>query len=293
MQLAGELSKMNLASLIRLVRNSELSGKICLTQGVNTAFIFFENGQPIHVESDHGTGRDALLELFIWQSGSFSYIECPVRDQERSLSPDEPLERLLKEGLAYQEALSYLERLRINSRTVFKATDNTGDTMLLPKMDGRTALGDIVQRQGLSRSQYAPRLQQLISAGKVIVVEAPTDLSSIQLPDWVISRLKQDNPDVSQSIVDLVIWADRIKCWLYQVDVDLSRVIGALEEDDSAESEQLQEPDRESFQPRDPESELGSVPGASSEPDPAPSPAAEAESQSSGRPLARPPSYDF
>lgn len=288
MQLAGELSKMNLASLIRLVRNSELSGKICLTQGVNTAFIFFSNGQPIHVESDQGTGRDALLELFVWQSGSFSYIECSVQDQTPTLSPEEPLEKLLKEGLAYQDALNYLERLRINYRTVFKATDSSGDSVLLPFMDGRTSLGDIVQRQGLSRNQYAPRLQQLISAGKVIVVEAPAETGSIQLPDWVISRLKQDNPDVSQSIVDLVIWADRIKCWLYQADVDLSRVINALEEDDAPDADLSSE--SESFQPA--VAELSHSQAAAAEAEAAQT-ASSDEGPGSGRPRARPPTYEF
>lgn len=230
MQLAGELAKMNLASLIRLVRNSELTGKVCLTHGVNSAFIFFRNGQPIHVEADYGTGREALLELFLWQSGTFSYNECPVDEVPISISGEEPLEKLLKEGLAYQEALRYLEHLRISSRTIFRATESLPDDLFLSKMDGKSSLGDIVQSLGLSRSDYILRLQHLVASGKALVVEqVPNTQNSIQLPDWVISRLKQDNADVSQSIVDLVIWADRIKCWLYQADVDLQRLIAALD----------------------------------------------------------------
>jgi hypothetical protein len=252
MQLAGELAKMNLASLIRLVRNGELTGKVCLNQGVNTAFIFFETGQPIHVETDYGTGREALLELFLWQSGTFSYIECPVGGMPCSLSADEPLEKLLKEGLAYQEALRYLEQLRVSSRTIFRANDASSDDPLLAKMDGKTTLGDIVQSLGLSRSEYVLGLKQLVATGKALVVEAPVNGQGIQLPDWVVSRLKQDNEDVSQSIVQLVIWADRIKCWLYQADVDLKRVIVAL---DNTETTNLVQNDEEIspdyFQPQE------------------------------------------
>ncbi len=51
----------------------------------------------------------------------------------------------------------------------------------------------------------------------------------INLPDWVISRLLLDNSDISQAIVDLVIWADRIKCWLYQADAELENTIEELE----------------------------------------------------------------
>lgn len=229
MQLAGELAKMNLASLIRLVRNGELTGKICLTQGVNSAFIFVENGQPIHVEADTGSGREALLELFLWQNGSFSYIECPVAGTPRSLSPDEPLERLLKEGSSYQEALRYLEQLRISSRTVFQSADKNADDFFLARMDGKTPLGVLVQSLGLTRSQYILKLQSLVASGRALVVEPPRESDKIELPEWVRSRLRQDNPDVSQAIVDLVIWADRIKCWLYQTDVDLQRVIASLD----------------------------------------------------------------
>lgn len=250
MQLAGELSKMNLASLIRLVRNGELTGKICLTQGATTAFLYFANGQPVHVEADYGTGKEALLELFLWQSGTFSYIECTVDEVPHSIPADEPLEKLLKEGLSYQGALRYLEHLRVNSRTVFKSTDEFSDDPLLSRMDGRTALGDIVQVLSLSRSEYIVRLQQLVSTGKALVVELPPQRASeIRLPDWVISRLKQDNADVSKAIVDLVIWADRIKCWLYQADVDLQRIIDSISVE--AVTAVSDEAEAESFVPDD------------------------------------------
>ena len=229
MQLAGELAKVNLASLIRLVRNGELTGKVCLTQGVNTAFIFFEDGNPIHVESDIGEGKDALLELFLWQSGTFSYIECDVSDSPYSLEDEEPLENLLKEGLSYQEARRYLEQLRVNFRTVFKAIVPDNNNKLLAAMDGKTPLGDIVARLKLTRREYIPQLKHIVAEGQALVIETPNGSEQISLPEWVISRLKQDNPDPSQAIVDLVIWTDRIKCWLYQADADFARLIGDLE----------------------------------------------------------------
>ncbi|MBX9687694.1 MAG: DUF4388 domain-containing protein [Candidatus Obscuribacterales bacterium] len=285
MQLAGELSKMNLASLIRLVRNGELTGKVCLTQGASTAFIFFENGQPIHVESDFGVGREALLELFCWQSGTFSYIESSVEGTRRTLSADEALEKLLKEGLAHQEALKYLEQLRISPRTVFRATENANNDPFLARMDGRSSLAEIVQSLGLTRSSYLRRLQELVASGKVLVVEPAADAQGLQLPDWVISRLKQDNADVAQAIVDLVIWADRIKCWMYQADADLERLIGMLDKPEAASSaekrEQSFEPENSTFAQAAP-TELKSEESTSA-----------AAAQEISRPQARPPSYEF
>lgn len=239
MQLAGELAKMNLASLIRLVRNGELTGKVCLSQGVNTAFIYFDNGHPIHAESDSGSGRESLLELFLWQSGTFSYIESAVDEIKASLNSDEPLERLLKEGMAYQESLRYLEQLRIGPESIFRRTENKADSALLSMMDGQTPLKEIISALGMTRSEYTIELKDLIASGKALVVEAPAVQNpGLDLPDWVISRLKQDNPDISKAIIDLIIWSDRVKCWLYQADVDLQRVIGTLEGEGEEKSRQ-------------------------------------------------------
>lgn len=236
MQLAGELSKVSLASLIRLVRNGELTGKVCLTQGVNTAFLFFAEGELFHVESDIGEGKEALLELFLWQSGTFSYIECPVENTAITIGEDEHLELILKEGLSYQEARRYLEEMRVSFRTIFQSIVPSQQDRFLEAMDGKTPLGDIVALLRMNKSQYIPKLRQILEDGQAIVVEPASISEQISLPDWVISRLKQDNPDPSQAIVDLVIWTDRIKCWLYQADADLTRLIGQFDQRDETKS---------------------------------------------------------
>jgi hypothetical protein len=50
----------------------------------------------------------------------------------------------------------------------------------------------------------------------------------IELPEWVVARLLLENKDLSQAIVDLVVWADRVKCWLYQADAELEDIAGKL-----------------------------------------------------------------
>jgi hypothetical protein len=51
----------------------------------------------------------------------------------------------------------------------------------------------------------------------------------IDLPDWVIARLKQNDPDLSKAITDIVAWVDRAKIWMYESDADLAKIIGELE----------------------------------------------------------------
>jgi hypothetical protein len=236
MQLAGELAKITLPSLIQMVRNGELTGKICLTRGVNTAFIFVDRGRIKHVESDVSEGRDALLDLFLWSSGTFSYIDCSVDSAPLTISADEPADKILKEGQAYAEAKKYLDQLRIGPSTILRPTGKSATNALLAYLNGRSPLAEISGVCNLTRFEYTRALQQIIAEGLALVVEETHEQEQIVLPEWVLSRLKQDNEDVSKAIVQMVIWVDRIKCWMYQADADLERLVSTLEEQSGLEA---------------------------------------------------------
>lgn len=231
MQLAGELTKISLASLIQLLRNGELTGKICLTHGANTAFLYVDEGRVVHAETDTDEGRAALLELFLWTAGTFSFVEADAESMPHSLSMDEPIDKLIREGLLYLDKKKYLEQLRINSRCVLaKAGYQQLDNAFYEQLDGRRTLGEITAMLGLRRWDFVHSVHEILSRGLATLVEVPLTDDSVRLPDWVVSRLKQDNPDLAQAIVEMVIWVDRVKCWMYQADADLERIISNVEE---------------------------------------------------------------
>ena len=235
MQLAGELAKISLSSLTQLVRNGGLTGEIALSQGVNSATIFVDTGRIVHVESDMGSGRDALLELFLWQAGTFSFIEGKLGDIPRTFPVDEPMDKILREGALYLEQKKYLDKLRINGQTVLKPTlaaRQVKDVQLLDRLDGRKTLAEALSDANLSRRAYIQAVYRLLSDGLAVVFEPQSTLSGDQalLPAWVVARLQQDNPDLSQSIVNMVIWVDRVKCWMYQADADMDRLVDELSE---------------------------------------------------------------
>lgn len=230
MQLAGELTKISLPSLIQLLRNGELTGKVCLTHGANTAFLYVDGGRIVHAETDTEQGRAALLELFLWTQGTFSFVEAEAVSMPHTVAPEEPIDKLVREGLNYLEKKKYLEQLRINGRTVLaRSTERYFDNAVYQQLDGRTPLGDICAALGFRRWDYVHAVHEIISRGLANVVEVRPSEDSIKLPSWVISRLKQDNPDLTQAIVEMVIWVDRVKCWMYQADADLDRIVDQLE----------------------------------------------------------------
>lgn len=236
MQLAGELAKISLSNLIQLVHNGGLTGEIALRQGAIAATIFVEKGQVVHVESDMGSGRDAFLELFLWLAGTFSFIEGKLGDIPRTFSPTESLERILRDGASYLEQKKYLDRLQITGETVLKPTSaarHVKNMPLLEKIDGYKTLTQALLDTNLSRRAYVQAVYRLLSDGLAVVAEPYTSagVDGVNLPGWVVARLKQDNQDLAQAIIDMVIWVDRVKCWMYQADADLELVVNELAND--------------------------------------------------------------
>jgi len=201
-----------------------------------------EDGSIVHAEADALLGKEALLELFLWLSGSFSFIEIDaVPDDERSLNPDNPEEstdKLIREGQHFAEQKRFLDQLRISGQSVLGPVRDVrppklpeSARVLLAALDARQPLSAILARLNMTRRQQIQSLATLLSENLCVVVEAQEEESMEQtsLPDWVVARLRQDNPDITQAIVDMVIWTDRVKCWMFQADADFERIKTLLE----------------------------------------------------------------
>jgi Domain of unknown function (DUF4388) len=248
MQLNGDLAKVSLNNLLQLVRNGELTGKITLLQGAKTASIFVERGNVVHVEADNIKGREALFELFLWVSGSFSFVEGEFGGITRTLnpaSPEDSLERLLREGMNYLEQKKILEQMRIGSDTILATTDRVEELILasannprlaaalamvqpiVMRLDGRSPLAEVIADLNYSRRAYVQAMAIVMAEGLATVVEPATadEQQPIHLPSWVHARLQQDNPNLTQAIIDMVIWVDRVKCWMYQADSDFAQIL--------------------------------------------------------------------
>lgn len=234
MQLSGELAKVSFANLLQLVRSGGLTGRINLSQGARLAVILIEDGQPAHVEMEGTTGKEALYELFLWQSGSFAFTEAPIGNL-RTISfvpPEESFDRAIKEGLTYADDKYYLDSLGVTHNTVLRSQATNAASLRsnpgLERLDGVRTLADALGPLSWSRRQLVHTVAAWISEG----LAEPTQINQarqdnqVTLPDWVVARLRQDNADLSRAVVDMVIWVDRVKCWMYQADADFEKVLG-------------------------------------------------------------------
>jgi len=238
MQLSGELSKVNFANLLQLVRSGGLSGRITLAQGARQALIFIKEGYPSHVEAEGVSGKDALFELFCWQSGTFAFSEGDIGNVPNSVvfgQRDDTFEKMLREGMLYAEDRNFLDEQGITPRSVLRIAPNyaavreEGDNPGLDKLDGLRTLADALAPLGLSRREFVHTVAYWLSSSFVEVAPAISSKGNqVDLPEWVVARLKQDNDDISKSIVEMVIWVDRVKCWMYQTDSDLDRILSQI-----------------------------------------------------------------
>jgi hypothetical protein len=320
MHLSGDFSKVSLPSLLQLARNGELTGIFTLKQGDQTASIFIEHGRLLHAESESQVGWDALLELFLWVNGSFSFLEGPLKDIPGTFLPDEPLDKVLREGFEYVEQKKYLDNLGITGKTILcpnaELTDEIEDEPLLSFLDGKKTIAQALAGTKLSRRVYIQSLYRIISNDLVEVVpgtgmappavadeekkQATVDvdgdaLAGIDLPAWVVARLLQENPDLSKAIVDLVVWADRVKCWLYQADAELVGVIDKLEKasDEAPGEEDAQSAEKHKQKQR--KSKLGALIAQVDESDDESEleDTTQVEEQSKSRTSSKPPSIEF
>jgi hypothetical protein len=165
-------------------------------------------------------------------------------------NPEDTLERLVRDGLSYLEQKKYLDQLHITGQTVLAPIEVAFQPQswsaperqilypfvepILMRIDGRKPLSEALADANLTRRAYVIGVYNLVLEGLAVVSEPEPDTDDegerVNLPPWVVTRLQQDNPDLSQAIVDMVIWVDRVKCWMYQVDADFTKILDEVSE---------------------------------------------------------------
>lgn len=237
MQLSGELTKVSFPNLLQLVRSGGLTGRLSLSQGARMALILVKGGLPYHVDMEGLIGREGLYELFLWQSGTFSFSEEDLGAAYESVSfdgPEETFDRLLKEGLNYLEDQQLLKNMGVDFDSVLVSKVSSGkyDEVIkihpgLDRLDGIRSVGDAMASLDLTRRELVHTIASWLSEGFAEPMHQTVAMhhNQVMLPDWVVARLKQDSDDLSSAIVEMVIWVDRVKCWMYQADADLERIL--------------------------------------------------------------------
>ena len=169
--LAGDLARVPLPDVLRLLIGGRQTGRLDLSDGVSSGAVYLESGNLIHAVNGAQTGESAVFSLMAWQEGSFSFVPNQPAP-EASITT--PAVQLLEEGSIMAEKWAEIRRVVPGSDTVFRlsAGGSTGAVSLEPnewqalaQVDGVRDVAEIAEALGRDEFEVSTVLVRLVSGG--------------------------------------------------------------------------------------------------------------------------------
>ncbi len=179
MAFQGSLAELHLPDIIQLISVSGKTGVFHLTDGVHKGQIYLNDGKIVHAQLEEVAGEEAVYALAIWNQGEFRF-EPGVTTELRTITKSNT--NLL------MEAARRLDEWRVLSKKIPSAelspefvvlenregqiNLNTGEWLILSKIDGRRSIKAIAAVSGLSVFDVCKILYGLITTGLIRLREA-------------------------------------------------------------------------------------------------------------------------
>jgi hypothetical protein len=181
MSLQGSLKDIQLPDIIQLVSTAGKTGMFLLRRGATEGRIYLQEGQIVHAEVGDFQGEDAVYEMAIWNDGEFLFqpdVRPPRVTVQRSNTT------------LFMEAARRIDEWRVIARKI-PSMDmvpeivpslpqgrshvqlNTGEWMVLARIDGRRSVRELAQACGLSLFDTSKILYGLITHNLVRLKEPP------------------------------------------------------------------------------------------------------------------------
>ena len=174
MAFQGSLAELHLPDIVQLMSVSGKTGVFHLTDGGLSGEIYLREGQIVHAQIEDTQGEDAVYALAIWNRGEFRF-EAGVATDIRTISKGNT--SLL------MEAARRLDEWRVLSKKIpsvelvpeFAILEgregqinlNTGEWLILSKIDGKRSVKQIAAASNLSVFDAAKMLYGLVATGLI------------------------------------------------------------------------------------------------------------------------------
>src|SRR6187397_786051 len=179
MAFQGSLAELHLPDIIQLVSVSGKSGVFRLIDGDHRGDIWLQEGRIVHAEHEDLSGEEAVYALAIWRTGEFRF-EAGI---------DSPRQSITKSNTnLLMEAARRLDEWRVLSKKIpsvdlvpeFVVQEhregqislNTGEWLVLSKIDGHRSIKQMAAASGLSVFDVAKILYGLVATGLIRVRNA-------------------------------------------------------------------------------------------------------------------------
>ena len=173
--LKGNLSQLKLVDILRILCNSQRTGKLSLQSGDDMADIYFLSGAVIHAKYGMIVGENAIYTLFAWSDGIFTFHPNISVKNKTILTP---APEILKRADTFDSEWEEVRKALPNTNLVFKMSYGTPSEIslnatewnILRHINGLDSVREIAQKVEMTILDVAKAFCKLYQAGLIEMV---------------------------------------------------------------------------------------------------------------------------
>jgi len=181
MAFQGSLAELHLPDIIQLISVSGKTGVFHLTDRGLRGQIYLHDGKIVHAQIEDVSGEEAVYALAIWSQGEFRF-EPGVATEVHTISKSntnllmEAARRLDEWRVLVKKipATEMIPEFVVQDNREGQISLNTGEWLILSKIDGQRSIKGIATASGLSVFDTSKILYSLIVSGLIRLREATT-----------------------------------------------------------------------------------------------------------------------
>jgi hypothetical protein len=172
MSFQGSLAELHLPDIVQLMSVSGKTGVFHLQDGALKGEIYLKDGQIVHAQLDDAQGEEAVYALAIWNRGEFRF-EAGTSTELHTITKSNTnllmeAARRLDEWRVLQKKIpstDHAPEFVIQEGRDGQINLNTGEWLILSKIDGRRSIKQIAAAAGLPVFDVAKILYGLVATG--------------------------------------------------------------------------------------------------------------------------------
>jgi len=205
--LSGDLHFFQLPDVLQSIRLGRLTGVLWLNRDLSHASIYFFEGTVVDAvlesglsmsEPEHSlpstTPEEAFLEVFTWDSGSFSFDS---QRQPQRVAITQKVDRLLMDGVLIRDYSDFLTKRGIDEESVFHCTamlapdalqsklkeglpiDFEAQTRLYVHLTSGKSMYQFLKTNPIAKAKWIPLLFNLVKLGLIMPVTPSGQLNQV------------------------------------------------------------------------------------------------------------------
>lgn len=206
--LAGDLSNMQLPTLLQSISMSKMTGKLRLDDNGQQAVVYFNDGNPVHAATAESTGDQAIVEMITWEEGTFQFFP---NEQTNESSVKRRVDSILMEGVTLLDQNKFVKEQGVKPQSYlfrknaqlteeqFKEALTRGAPLdfetqkkFYSIVDGASPFVEILRRMPMIKIEWVPIMFNMLACGLLGVSDTPPAGVSVapllSIPPFEIDR---------------------------------------------------------------------------------------------------------